>query len=65
MSNLIQFLKDNFKIICSTILVYQVILTIFFYSTENLVILAVVIVVFASYAIITTYKDDIINFFKK
>ncbi len=65
MSNLFQFLKDNFKTICITILIYQVFLTIFFFSTANLVILASIIVIFAGYVIITTYKDDILGFFKK
>lgn len=65
MSNFIQFIKDYFKVICSTILIYQLILTIFFFSTENLVILAFIIVVFAGYVIIANYKDDIVGFFKK
>ncbi|MBE6137721.1 MAG: hypothetical protein E7176_04940 [Erysipelotrichaceae bacterium] len=65
MSNLIQFLKDNFKIIAITILVYQLILTIFFFSTENLIILAALIVIFAGYILFANYKDDIVSFFKK
>lgn len=65
MSNIVQFIKENIKIILSTILIYQILLTIFFYSTENLVILAFIIVIMAGTVIITNYKDDIVNFFKR
>ncbi|MGM9969024.1 MAG: hypothetical protein ACI35S_01340 [Anaeroplasma sp.] len=65
MSNIIDLIKSNIKTIMFTILIYQIFLTIFFYSTENLVILAFFIVIVASYVIITTYKDDIVSFFKK
>lgn len=65
MSTLIQFIKDNFKTIAITILIYQVILTILFFSTENLIILASIIVIFALYILITNFKDDIVGFFKK
>lgn len=65
MSNLIQFFKDNIKIICITIIIYQIILTIFTYSTTNLIILATLIVVFAGFIIINSYKDDIKGFFKR
>lgn len=65
MSNLIQFFKDNIKTICITIIIYQIILTIFTFTTANLIILACLIVTFAGFVIISTYKDDIISFFKK
>lgn len=65
MSNLIQFFKDNIKTICITIIIYQIILTIFTYSTTNLIILASLIVVFAGFIIINSYKDDIKGFFKR
>ena len=65
MSNIVQFIKENIKIILSTVLIYQIFLTIFFYSTENLVILAFIIVILAGTIIITNYKDDIISFFKR
>lgn len=65
MSNLIQFFKDNIKTICITIIIYQIILTIFTYSTTNLIILASLIVVFAGFIILNSYKDDIKGFFKR
>lgn len=65
MSNLIQFFKDNIKTICITIIIYQIILTIFTFTTANLIILASLIVAFAGFVIINTYKDDIKGFFKK
>lgn len=65
MSNLIQFFKDNIKTICITIIIYQIILTIFTYSTTNLIILATLIVVFAGFIILNSYKDDIKGFFKR
>ncbi|MCI5582186.1 MAG: hypothetical protein MR357_00495 [Anaeroplasma sp.] len=65
MSNLFSFFKDNFKIIIGSILIYQIFLTIFFFSTENIVILACIIIIFAGYALISTYNDDITGFFKK
>lgn len=65
MTNLIAFIKENIKMIGITILIYQFIITIFFFSTENLVILATLIVIFSIAFVITTYKDDIKGFFKK
>jgi hypothetical protein len=65
MNNLITFIKENIKMIGITILIYQILITIFFFSTENLIILATLIVVFSIAFAFATYKDDIINFFKK
>lgn len=65
MSNLIQFFKDNIKTIFITIIIYQIILTIFTFTTANLIILACLIVGFASFVVINNYKDDIKSFFKK
>lgn len=62
---IINYLKENFKLIFITILIYQLFMTIFFYSEKNLIILAVVIVITAGYIIINNYKDDIINLFKR
>lgn len=65
MNNLINFLKENYKVIIGTILIYQVILTIFFFSIENLILLSIFVLVVASYIIIMNFKDDFLNFFKK
>ncbi len=65
MSNLIQFIKDNYQVIIGTILVYQLIMTIFFFSTANLVILAAIIVLVAGYIIVIHFKDSFMDFFKK
>ena len=65
MSSLITFIKENIKMIAITILIYQLLLTIFFFSYENLIILAGLIVIFSLITVITTYKDDILGFFKK
>lgn len=59
------YIKENFKIIFITILIWQLFITIFFYSETNLIILAVVVVITAGYIIINNYKDDITNMFKK
>lgn len=65
MSKLFEFLKENIMIIIGTILIYQLLLTIFCFSTVNLVLLAGIIVIVATAVIITTYKDTIIDFFKR
>lgn len=64
MGNLFQFIKDNLKIIFGTLLIYQLFLTIFFYSQENLIILAIITVIVAGYIIIINYKSDISSLFK-
>ncbi len=64
MGNLFQFIKDNLKIIFGTLLIYQLFLTIFFYSQENLIILAIITVIIAGYIIIINYKSDISSLFK-
>lgn len=65
MSNLIDFIKDNYKTIIGTILIYQLLLTIFFFSTENLVLLALIAVIVAGSIIFSSFKDTFIDFFKK
>lgn len=65
MSNLIQFLKEHYQVIIGTILVYQALMTIFFFSTANLVILAGLIVISAAYFLIVNFKDRFFDFFKK
>ena len=65
MSTIWNFLKENIKIIMGTILIYQVILTIFSFSIVNLVILAVEIVIIAGSALILTYKDTFKDWFNK
>jgi uncharacterized membrane protein YraQ (UPF0718 family) len=65
MGNILNFLKENYKVIMGTILVYQIILTIFSFSIVNLVILAVLIVVIAGTVLIYTYKDTFKNWFTK
>jgi len=62
---IVEFIKSNIKVIMFSILLYQIFLTIFFFSTENLILLAVFISIVAGYIIISTYKDDILGFFKK
>ena len=64
MSNIFNFLKDNYKVILGTILIYQIILTIFSFSIVNLVILACLIVFIAGFLLIFTYKDTVIGWFK-
>lgn len=64
MGNLFQLLKDNIKVIFTTLLIYQLILTIFFYSEINLIILAVITVIVAGYIIISHYRNDITSLFK-
>ena len=64
MGNLFQFIKDNLKVIFGTLLIYQLFLTIFFYSQENLIILAIITVIVAGYIIIINYKSDISSLFK-
>ena len=64
MSNILNFFKENYKVIMGTILVYQTILTIFSFSIVNLVILAVQIVIIAGTVLIYTYKDTFKNWFK-
>ena len=65
MSNLFDIIKENIKTILITILVYQLILTIFFFSVENLVLLAIFITIVAGISLFSTYKDDIKSIFKK
>ena len=65
MSTILAFLKENYKVIMGTILVYQTILTIFSFSIVNLVILAVLIVIVAGSVLIYSYKDTLAGWFKK
>ena len=65
MSNIFNFLKENYKVIMGTILIYQIILTIFSFSIVNLVILAVLIVIIAGTVLIYTYKETFKNWFSK
>lgn len=65
MSSLIDFIKTNYQIIIGTILVYQTLMTIFFFSIVNLVILAVIIVLVGGYFLIMNFKDSFMDFFKK
>lgn len=65
MSKIVQFIKENIAIIFGTLLVYQFFLTIFCFTTENLVILAGIIVIVAGAVLFQTYKDTISDFFKK
>ncbi len=65
MSNLFNFIKENIKTIGISILIWQFLLTIFCFTTANLVILSALIVVFAAIALFVSYKDDITGFFKK
>ena len=65
MSKLFEFIKENITIIFGTILIYQLILTVFCFSTVNLVLLAGIIVIVAGATIVSTYKDTIIDFFKR
>ena len=65
MGNIFNFLKENYKVIMGTILIYQIILTIFSFSIVNLVILAVLIVIIAGSVLIYTYKDTFKNWFSK
>ena len=64
MSTILHFLKENYKVIMGTILIYQIILTIFSFSIVNLVILACLIVFIAGFLLIYTYKDTVIGWFK-
>lgn len=64
MSTILNFLKENYKVIMGTILIYQIILTIFSFSIVNLVILACLIVFIAGFLLIYTYKDTVIGWFK-
>ncbi|MDE6414249.1 MAG: hypothetical protein K2K48_02435 [Anaeroplasmataceae bacterium] len=65
MSNLLNYIKENYKIIIGTILVYQLIITIFFFSAQNLVILAAISIIVAGYIIVLNFKDALLDFFKK
>ena len=65
MSKIFEFIKDNITVIFGTILIYQLLLTIFCFSTVNLVLLAGIIVIVATAVIISNYKDNIIDFFKR
>ena len=65
MSKLIEYIKENITTIFTTLLIYQLLLTIFCFSTTNLVILAGIIVIVAGAIIISNYKDNIIDFFKR
>lgn len=65
MSKIVQFIKENIAIIFGTLLVYQFFLTIFCFTTENLVILAGIIVIVAGAVLFQTYKDTISDFLKK
>lgn len=65
MSNLINYIKENYKIIIGTILIYQLLMTIFFFSPENLVILAAISLIVAGYIIVLNFKDSFTDFFKK
>lgn len=65
MTNLINYIKDNYKIIIGTILIYQLFLTIFFFSAQNLVILSAISLIVAGYIIVLNFKDAISDFFKK
>ncbi|MDE6241687.1 MAG: hypothetical protein K2M08_04605 [Anaeroplasmataceae bacterium] len=65
MSNLINYIKENYKVIIGTILVYQLIITIFFFSAQNLVILAAISIIVAGYIIVLNFKDAFLDFFKK
>ncbi|MDE7264248.1 MAG: hypothetical protein K2N64_06275 [Anaeroplasmataceae bacterium] len=65
MNNLINYIKENYKVIIGTILIYQLIITIFFFSAQNLVILSAITLIVASYIIIINFKDSITDFFKK
>ena len=65
MSTILAFLKENYKVIMGTILVYQTILTIFSFSIVNLVILAVFLVIVAGSVLIYSYKDTLSSWFKK
>ena len=65
MSKIFEFIKDNITVIFGTILIYQFLLTIFCFSTVNLVLLAGIIVIVAGATIVSTYKDTIIDFFKR
>jgi len=65
MSKIFEFIKDNITVIFGTILIYQFLLTIFCFSTVNLVLLAGIIVIVATAVIISNYKDNIIDFFKR
>jgi len=65
MSKIFEFIKDNITVIFGTILIYQFLLTIFCFSTVNLVLLAGIIVIVATAVIISNYKDNITDFFKR
>lgn len=65
MSNFVAFLKEHYQVIVGTILIYQFLLTIFCFTTANLVILAAIIVIVAGFLVVANFKDTIINFFKK
>lgn len=59
------YIKENFKIIFFTILIYQLFITIFFYNEANLIILAIIFIIISTYIIFNNYKDDIKNIFRK
>ncbi|HRF70538.1 MAG: hypothetical protein K2P14_00065 [Anaeroplasmataceae bacterium] len=65
MSNLIAYIKEYYKIIIGTILIYQLFITIFFFSTQNLIILAAISLLVTGYIIFFNFKDAIMDFFKK
>lgn len=56
--------KQRYKSIIITIIIYQVFLTIFFYSVANLRILGFLIVVLAIAVLVETYIEPIKNKFK-
>ncbi len=65
MSQIFNFLKEHIQVIIGTILIYQLLLTIFCFTTANLVILAAIIVIVAIAVVIALYKDKVIDFFKR
>lgn len=64
MKKIYTFIKANFMNVFISIIIYQTILTIFFFTTTNLRILAVLIVILAIKIIFFEYKTPIKDFFK-
>lgn len=65
MKNLWEIIKESYPIILTTVIIYQIILCIFFFSVTNIIILSVMIVLLALGVLFNAYKDSISDFFHK
>lgn len=65
MKTIIDYIKTNFYLIIGTIIIYQLFLVVFFYTSKNLQILGFEIIILAFIVIYKTYKDKFFGIFKK